>query len=55
MTSVIQDPLIDLTTETEKTLGRLINEKYDIYFYILYGYPVKARPFYILLDPTYPN
>jgi len=52
---VTQDPLEDLTTETEKTLGRLVKEKYDTDFYMLYGYPVNARPFYTMLDPTDPN
>lgn len=46
-----QDPLEDLTTETEKALGRLVREKHDTDFYMLYGYPVNARPFYTMLDP----
>lgn len=50
-----QDPLEDLSTENEKTLGKLVREKYDTDFYMLYGYPVNARPFYTMLDPTDPN
>lgn len=50
-----QDPLEDLSTETEKALGRLVKEKYDTDFYMLYGYPVNARPFYTMLDPNDPN
>ena len=50
-----QDPLEDLSTETEKKLGALVKEKYDTDFYMLYGYPVNARPFYTMLDPHDPN
>jgi len=52
---VEQDPLEDLSTETEKRLGALVKEKYDTDFYMLYGYPVNARPFYTMLDPHDPN
>jgi aspartyl-tRNA synthetase len=44
-----------LTTETEKALGRIVREKYDTDFYMLYGYPVNARPFYTMLDPHDPR
>ena len=50
-----QDPLDDLTTEAEKFLGKLVREKYDTDFYMLYGYPVNARPFYTMRDPKDPN
>jgi aspartyl/asparaginyl-tRNA synthetase len=50
-----QDPLQDLDTENEKTLGRLVREKYDTDFYMLYRYPTNARPFYTMLDPEDPN
>ena len=50
-----QEPLEDLSTETEKALGRIVKERYDTDFYMLYGYPVNARPFYTMLDPTDPN
>ena len=51
--SVTQDPLEDLITE--KTLGRLVKEKYDTDFYMLHGYSISARLFYTMLDPTDPN
>ena len=44
-----QDEHDDLSTETEKALGRIVREKYDTDFYMLYGYPVAARPFYTML------
>ena len=50
-----QEPLEDLSTETEKALGRLVRDKYDTDFYMLYGYPVNARPFYTMIDPFDPN
>ena len=50
-----QEPLEDLSTETEKALGRLVKEKYDTDFYMLYGYPVSARPFYTMIDPNDPQ
>ena len=40
-----------MSTETEKALGRLVKERFDTDFYILYGYPVNARPFYTMVDP----
>lgn len=46
-----QDEFEDLSTETEKALGRIVKEKYNTDFYMLYGYPVSARPFYTMLDP----
>ena len=46
-----QSEFEDLTTETEKVLGQIIKEKYDTDFYMLYGYPASARPFYTMLDP----
>ena len=50
-----QGALDDLSTETEKALGKLVREKYDTDFYMLYGYPATARPFYSMLDPEDPN
>ena len=46
----------DLSTETERTLGRLVREKYETDFYILHRYPESARPFYTMLckdDPRF--
>ena len=45
----------DLSTDTEKYLGKLVKEKYDTDFYILYGYPKSARPFYTMPDPKDEN
>jgi aspartyl/asparaginyl-tRNA synthetase len=50
-----QGALDDLSTESEKALGRLVKEKYDTDFYMLYGYPAAIRPFYTMLDPTDSN
>jgi aspartyl-tRNA synthetase len=50
-----QGALEDLSTENEKALGRLVKEKYDTDYYMLYGYPAAARPFYTMLDPEDPN
>lgn len=46
----------DLTTETERVLGKLVREKYKTDFYILHRYPQGARPFYTMLckdDPEF--
>lgn len=51
----VQAPLEDLSTENEKQLGKLVREKYETDFYMLYGYPTNARPFYTMLDPHDPN
>ena len=50
-----QDPLQDLDTFNEKALGKIVREKYDTDFYMLYGYPTNARPFYTMIDPKDPN
>ena len=52
---VKQEPLEDLSSETEKQLGKLVRDKYDTDFYMLYGYPANARPFYTMLDPADKN
>lgn len=44
-----QSPYEDIGTVNEKTLGRLVREKYDTDFYILHRYPTVARPFYTML------
>lgn len=41
----------DLSTPSEKLLGRLIKAKYDTDFYILDKYPLAVRPFYTMPDP----
>ena len=50
-----QDINEDLDTDNEKALGRLVYEKYKTDFYILYGYPKSARPFYTMPDPKDDN
>ena len=50
-----QDINEDLDTDNEKALGRLVHEKYKTDFYILYGYPKSARPFYTMPDPKDDN
>ena len=50
-----QDINEDLDTENEKALGKLVHEKYKTDFYILYGYPKSARPFYTMPDPKDDN
>ena len=50
-----QDINEDLDTDNEKALGKLVHEKYKTDFYILYGYPKSARPFYTMPDPKDDN
>jgi len=45
----------DLDTINEATLGKIVREKYDTDFYILYRYPKSARPFYTMPDPEDDN
>lgn len=52
---VTQDLYEDLDTENEKLLGKIVKEKYDTDFYILYRYPKNARPFYTMPDPEDEN
>lgn len=52
------DPYGDLNTELERTLGRIVKEKYGTDFYILHRYPMAIRPFYTMPcadDPNYSN
>lgn len=46
-----QDPAKDLETKNEAELGKIVWEKYNTDFYILYNYPRAARPFYSMLNP----
>jgi len=41
----------DIGTEAEKTLGRLVKERYGVDYYIMDRYPAAARPFYTMPDP----
>lgn len=52
---VEQGELEDLSTPTEKQLGKLVREKYKTDFYILDKYPLSARPFYTMPDPKNPD
>jgi len=45
------DPLEDLNTEMERTLGKLVKEKYNTDFYVLHKFPLGIRPFYTMPDP----
>jgi len=42
------DPMADFNTETEKTLGKIVKEKYQTDFYVLHRYPSAIRPFYTM-------
>jgi aspartyl-tRNA synthetase len=44
----------DLSTEQERTLGRLVKEKYKTDFYVLDKFPLGIRPFYTMPDPNMP-
>ena len=51
-----QDLHDDLSTVNERSLGKLVREKYKTDFYILHRYPEEARPFYTMLckdDPRF--
>jgi len=55
---VTMNDLEDLSTEQEKTLGKLVKQKYGVDFYFLIRYPSAARPFYTMPchdDPNYTN
>ncbi|GIL88257.1 hypothetical protein Vretimale_14134 [Volvox reticuliferus] len=52
------DPFGDLNTELERSLGRIVKEKYGTDFFILHRYPSAVRPFYTMPcadDPAYSN
>lgn len=44
--------LDDLSTETERTLGKLVRDKYQTDFFMLDKFPLDIRPFYTMPDPT---
>lgn len=46
-----QDLYEDLDTVNERRLGEIVRQKYGTDFYLLYGYPKNARPFYTERDP----
>lgn len=45
----------DLSTPSEKLLGKIIRAKYDTDFYMLDKYPLAVRPFYTMPDPQNPK
>mmetsp|Transcript_29880 Transcript_29880/g.41342 ORF Transcript_29880/g.41342 Transcript_29880/m.41342 type:complete len:576 (+) Transcript_29880:122-1849(+) len=45
---VMVDALDDLSTETERVLGKLVKDKYKTDFYMLHRYPSGIRPFYTM-------
>lgn len=45
------DPHGDLNTETERTLAKLVFEKYGTEFYRLHRYSLSVRPFYTMPYP----
>lgn len=49
------DPLGDLSTATERVLGKLVKDKYDTDFYMLHRYPMGIRPFYTMPCPDDDN
>lgn len=51
---VSMDDEEDLSTPSEKLLGRLVKAKYDTDFYILDKFPLAVRPFYTMPDPKNP-
>ena len=45
----------DISTTDERTLGRIVLEKYGTDFYIMDKYPLGVRPFYTMPDPADPS
>lgn len=45
----------DLSTPSEKLLGRLVKARYDTDFYMLDKFPLAVRPFYTMPDPRDPK
>ncbi|KAL8937811.1 MAG: hypothetical protein Q9216_004242 [Gyalolechia sp. 2 TL-2023] len=45
----------DLSTPQEKSLGRIIHDKYNTDFYTIDKYPSAVRPFYTMPDPSNPE
>lgn len=49
------EDLDDLSTETERALGKLVRDKYKTDFYALDKFPLDIRPFYTMPDPKDPK
>ncbi|KAJ6484696.1 hypothetical protein C8R45DRAFT_290382 [Mycena sanguinolenta] len=52
---VPREILMNLNTENEQRLGRLVKAKYDTDFFIVDKYPMELRPFYTMPDPEDPT
>ncbi|TPX62734.1 hypothetical protein SpCBS45565_g06948 [Spizellomyces sp. 'palustris'] len=52
---VEMDDFVDLSTENERLLGKLVKEKYKTDFYMLDKFPLAVRPFYTMPDPNRPG
>lgn len=50
-----QNPLKDLETENEEALGKIVKEKFGTDFFVVYNYPIEARPFYSMINPEDPE
>lgn len=44
----------DMSTSSEKALGKIIKEKYGTDYYIIDKFPLEIRPFYTMPDPSNP-
>jgi hypothetical protein len=44
----------DMSTSSEKALGKIIKAKYNTDYYIIDKFPLEIRPFYTMPDPTNP-
>ncbi|GAA5927307.1 aspartate--tRNA ligase DPS1 [Sporobolomyces koalae] len=45
----------DMSTSSEKALGKIIKEKYNTDYYIIDKFPLEIRPFYTMPDPENPK
>ncbi|GAA6022132.1 hypothetical protein JCM10207_000772 [Rhodosporidiobolus poonsookiae] len=45
----------DMSTSSEKALGKIIKEKYGTDYYIIDKFPLEIRPFYTMPDPSNPK
>ncbi|GAA5985301.1 hypothetical protein JCM11641_005387 [Rhodosporidiobolus odoratus] len=45
----------DMSTSSEKALGKIIKEKYGTDYYIIDKFPLEIRPFYTMPDPHNPK
>ncbi|GAA6039096.1 hypothetical protein JCM8097_005321 [Rhodosporidiobolus ruineniae] len=45
----------DMSTSSEKALGKIVKEKYGTDYYIIDKFPLEIRPFYTMPDPSNPK